>query len=89
MLQVSRFGHEECHGGKQSTVLEGGSGVTECLRWKCTLEFIVCWGSHWPVGHVKGYSTVLLAVLLSVVYLSLLMCFLTSPMVSEYFSFST
>ena len=62
MLLVSRFGHEECRSGKQSTVLEGGGGVTECLRWKCTLELVVCRGSHWPVEHVKEYGTVLLAV---------------------------
>ena len=62
MLLVSRFGHEECRSGKQSTVLEGSGGVTECLRWKCTLELVVCQGSHWPVGHVKEYGTVSLAV---------------------------
>ena len=89
MLLVSRFGHEECHGGEQSTVLEGGGGVTERLRWKRTLELVVCRGSHWPVGHVKEYGTSFSGCSTRKVYLSLLMCFLTSSMVSEYFIFST
>ena len=52
IARLNRFSHEESHSGKQSKVLKGGGGVTECLCWKCTLELVVCWGSHWPVGQV-------------------------------------
>ena len=90
IVMLTRFSHEECHGGKQSKVLKGGGGVTECSRWKCTLELVVCWGSRWPVGQVKEYCTVpQVSLMPAQVYLSLSMCFLTSPMVSEYFIFST
>lgn len=42
---VQLSGHEEGSSGNQPTVLEGGSGITECPCWKCALQLVVSWCS--------------------------------------------